>query len=288
VTVAPHVQLFVHEEGRGAPVIAVHGGPGLDSNYLTPDLQPLARQHRVIYYDQRGSGRSTLSERVNVQTLVSDLDALRQRLGLSKVALLGHSWGGGLAALYAAAHPGAVSRLVLVSSMPLRAAGLEVFERNLRNRLTGDENERLNRVMDARVRATTESQDIETCREYWAILLKAYYADPASVARSRAQPCGGSGIALANGLRVNASVFASLGNFDWTETMSRLRIPTLVIHGDEDPVPVESAVEWARTLPDARLLVLARSGHAPYVEQPDQFFRAVDQFLAGKWPAGAQ
>src|SRR5207248_7381684 len=118
VTVAPGVQLFVHEEGAGPPVIVVHGGPGLDSNYLAPDLQPLSQAHRVIYYDQRGSGRSTLSNRVTADMLVSDLDALRQRLRLSKIALLGHSWGSGLAALYAAAHPESVSRLVLVSSMP--------------------------------------------------------------------------------------------------------------------------------------------------------------------------
>ena len=288
VTVAPGVRLFVHEEGRGTPVVVIHGGPGLDSRSVAPDLEPLARRHRVIYYDQRGSGRSTLSAGVTADVMVRDLEALRQRLGLASVTLLGHSWGAGLAALYAAAHPTRVGRLVLVSSMPLRAVTLDVMEHNLLSRLTADENGRLRGVVRARLNATTEEEDVRSCREYWAILLKAYYADPAAAARSRGQACAGSGAALASGMRVNQSVLEGLGHFDWTSKMSQLRVPTLIIHGDADPLPVESASEWARTVPGARLLVLSNSGHAPFVEQPDQFFRAVDQFLDGQWPSEAR
>ena len=142
--------------------------------------------------------------------------------------------------------------------------------------------------MNARVAAATEEESVSSCREYWAILLKAYYADPAATARSRGEACAGSGAALASGLRVNSSVLRSLGNFDLTSKMSRLRMPTLILHGDVDPLPVESAFEWARTVPGARLLVLPRSGHAPFVEQPDQFFRAVDRFLDGQWPPEAR
>jgi proline iminopeptidase len=288
VTVAPDVRLFVQEEGRGTPVIVIHGGPGLDSRSVAPDLEPLARHHRVIFYDQRGSGRSTLSTDVTADVMVRDLDALRQRLGLARVALLGHSWGGGLAALYASAHPTRVSRLVLVSSMPLRAITLDVMEHNLFSRLTADESGKLRRIVHARLNATTEEEDVSSCRDYWAILLKAYYADPAAAARSRGEVCAGSGAALANGLRVNGSVLEGLGHFDLTSKMSRLRMPTLVIHGDVDPLPVESASQWAKTVPGARLLILPNSGHAPFVEQPDLFFHAVDQFLDGRWPSGAR
>src|SRR5579862_9366187 len=80
VTVAPDVRLFVQEEGRGTPVVVIHGGPGLDSRSLEPDLEPLTRRHRVIFYDQRGSGRSTLSADVTADVMVRDLEALRQQL----------------------------------------------------------------------------------------------------------------------------------------------------------------------------------------------------------------
>jgi len=229
-----------------------------------------------------------LSERVTADVLVRDLDALRQQLGLSSVALLGHSWGGGLAALYAVAHPTRVSRLVLVSSMPLRAGVLDAVERNLYSRLTTEERERLRAVTHDRLTARTEEEDVRSCREYWAILLKAYYADPAAAGRSRGQACAATGMALASGLRVNGSVFTDLGNFDWTSKMSKLRVPTLIVHGDVDPVPVESALEWAKVIRGARLLILSKSGHSPYVEQPEQFFHAVDQFLDGRWPSEAR
>src|SRR3954466_5503839 len=262
LTVAPEVRLFVHEEGQGGPVVVIHGGPGLDSRSIAADLEPLASRHRLIFYDQRGSGRSTVATGVTADEMVRDLDALRRGLGLASVALLGHSWGGGLAALYAAAHPASVSRLVLVSSMPLRAATLDVMERNLLSRLTTEEIAQLRRITRARLTATTEEEDVSSCQEYWAILLKAYYADPAAAARSRGQACAPPGAALANGLRVNGSVLASLGAFDLTPKMSRLRMPTLIIHGDVDPLPVESAFEWARAVPASRLLVLSNSGHA--------------------------
>src|SRR5438105_2969690 len=93
IRVAPGVELFVHEEGRGDPVLVLHGGPGLDSRYLSPDLAPLARHHRVIYYDQRGSGRSTVVADVTADVLVSDLEALRRALNLRQAPVLGHSWG---------------------------------------------------------------------------------------------------------------------------------------------------------------------------------------------------
>jgi proline iminopeptidase len=288
MTVAPGVRLFVHEEGRGTPVIVIHGGPGLHSRSLAADLEPLARHHRLVFYDQRGSGRSTLSRGVTADVMVRDLEALRRRLGLAKVTLLGHSWGAGLAALYASAHPTLVSRLVLVSSMPLRAVTLDVMEHTLLSRLTADENGRLRGVVRARMNATTGEEGVSACREYWAILLKAYYADPAAAARSRGEACAGSGAALSNGIRVNQSVLEGLGHFDWTSKMSQLRMPTLIIHGDADPLPVESAFEWARTVPGSRLLVLSKSGHAPFVEQPDKFFQAVDQFLDGQWPPEAR
>ena len=225
VTVAPDVRLFVQEEGHGTPLIVIHGGPGLDSRSVEPDLKRLARRHRVIFYDQRGSGRSTLSAGVTADEMVQDLDALRRGLGLSRVALLGHSWGGGLAALYASAHPANVSRLVLVSPMPLRAATLDIMERNLVSGLTTEEYAKLREIMNARVSATTEEENVSSCREYRAILLKAYYADPAATALSRGEACAGPGAALASGLRVNSSVLRSLGNFDLTSKMSRLRMP---------------------------------------------------------------
>jgi pimeloyl-ACP methyl ester carboxylesterase len=105
-------------------VVIVHGGAmGLAMDYIKPDLEPLTTTHTLIFYDQRGSGRSTLvtdPARMTVQSHVADLEAVRRHFGLDRLTLLGHSWGAGLAARYAAAHPQQVERLVLVGAMMIR------------------------------------------------------------------------------------------------------------------------------------------------------------------------
>jgi proline iminopeptidase len=288
VEVEPGVTLFVHEEGRGAPTVVVHGGPGLDSNYLAADLAPLARSRRLIFYDQRGSGRSTLRPDVTADRLVADLERLRTKLDLPRMALLGHSWGAGLAALYASKYPARVTRLVLVDAIPLTAEETALFGQALRSRLSPDEEVRLRDAAAARDLASTEQQHVDACRAYWDVLIRAYYAEPAAASRSKGQMCAASGAALANGRLVIQSVFGALDEFDWRGQMSSLAVPTLVVHGDKDPIPLETAREWRQTLRNARLLVLPNAGHMSYVEQPEAFFAAVGTFLSGRSPKDAQ
>lgn len=90
------VRLWYTESGKGSPVIVIHGGPGMDHDSLSADLGPLRARHRVIEYDQRGGGRSTLPADVALLTIdhhVDDLEALRKHLGLKRVTLLAHSFG---------------------------------------------------------------------------------------------------------------------------------------------------------------------------------------------------
>ena len=103
VTVGDGITVSVREAGTGAPIIALHGGPGF-RDYLAPDLEPLTSSFRVISYDQRGSGHSTVVTEPTLLTapaFVADLDRVRESLGMARVTLLGHPWGAGLAALYA-------------------------------------------------------------------------------------------------------------------------------------------------------------------------------------------
>jgi proline iminopeptidase len=124
--------LYSREIGRGQPVIVLHGGPDFDHGYLLPDLDRLADAFRLIYYDQRGRGRS--AERVQAEdvTLTSDLDDLdkvRQHFQLESPALLGHSWGAVLALEYALRHPTRVSHLILMNPAPASASDVAVFRK---------------------------------------------------------------------------------------------------------------------------------------------------------------
>jgi proline iminopeptidase len=285
VTVAEGVRLYVREVGRGSPIVVLHGGPGLDMNYLAADLTPLVTLppgNRLIFYDQRGSGRSTLSSNVTADQLVADLDALRVRLGLQRLTLLGHSWGAGLAVLYAAAHPDRVDRMILADAIAPRFSGLSGYGAELRSRLTEDERALVDAALAKRNAARTPAQHAAACRAFWGVFAKAYFSDQRAVARDKGDICAASGASIANGLAVNASVMAGLGQWDWRPAAATVAAPVLVIHGAEDPIRIDNAREWAETIPHARLVVLPRAGHMSYVEQPDAFFKAVTEFLGSR------
>src|SRR5215207_7637042 len=121
-TGADGVRLFYRKLGSGTDVVVVlHGGPG-GTMHNGEEVAPLAKGRTAIFYDQRGGGRSDLVSDPKLLTAnhhVRDLEALRQHFQLEQMSLLGISWGSGLAALYAADHPGRVTRLLLVSPMPV-------------------------------------------------------------------------------------------------------------------------------------------------------------------------
>lgn len=119
--------LYARTIGKGRPVIVLHGGPDFDQAYLLPEMDRLADAFRLIYYDQRGRGRSADNVRPEDVTLASDLDDLdrvRQHFRLDAPVLLGHSWGTVLALEYALRHPTRVSHLILMNPAPVSASQL--------------------------------------------------------------------------------------------------------------------------------------------------------------------
>ena len=114
------VSLFVRRIGSGPPTVVLHGGPGAHHDYLLPGFDALAVGRELIYYDQRGGGRSPVPRDVPVgwTEQVADLEALRERWSLDRLTLAGYSWGALLALLYALDHPQRVERLALISPAP--------------------------------------------------------------------------------------------------------------------------------------------------------------------------
>jgi pimeloyl-ACP methyl ester carboxylesterase len=107
--------------------------------------------------------------------------------------------------------------------------------------------------------------------------------------RSKGDFCAGGAASLANKIAsVDRFVLASLGDYDWRPGLKYVQAPALVVHGEADPIPVASAVEWASALPNARLMVMPGIGHFPYLEAPAAFFAAVERFVGGEWPEEAR
>jgi proline iminopeptidase len=285
------VRLFDRLLGPGRDtVVVIHGGPGLSFEYFGHELDPLAsRGHALLFYDQRGGGRSTLvsdSAGLQASRFAEDLEAVRRHFKLARLNTLSHSWGPAIIALYAARHPERLGRTILLDGIPIRASELAAAFQQLDSSRDSASRRRLQEA-EATMRAHPE--DPAACRAYYTIWFHPFFIDPGGPVSRRLEACSGSGAALRNHQeKVGRYTIASLGDYDWRGTMSRVHSPTLVIHGDKDFIPVAAAREWAETIPDARLYVMRGYGHFPYMEAPVPFFAAVDEFLKGGWPSEAE
>jgi proline iminopeptidase len=282
------VRLFYRLLGTGGdPVILIHGGPGLTSDYLADDMAPMARNHALFIYDQRGIGKSTLvsdSTKLAAQRYVEDLEAIRKHLRLEQLTLIGHSWGAAPAVLYAVQHPQRVHRMILVGTIPLTRSELAVAFQKL---AAGRDSVTRRRMTElSRIRQSNPS-DLTARHEYYRLWFTPFFATGSALNSMKGDVCAGSPASLKNKPFVDRFTFPSLGDWDWTTSLRNATAPTLIIHGELDPLPIESARKWAAALPNARLLELKGIGHFPYVEAPDAFFAAVDRFLRGDWPDGA-
>jgi proline iminopeptidase len=270
--------------------VAVHGGPGNTLESIRADLEPLAKNRRVIYYDQRGGGRSDLfrdAGSLHISKHIEDLEAIRKHFRLEKMSLLGNSWGGLLVSLYAAAHPDRVERLVLHSAASPTIGMLREFAGALPDRLPAEKRARFREVSNPRY--WVESKDPRAvCREFSQILLPAYFSKPERASRFRGDVCSGPEEAVRYQQHVNMQIWRSLGEWDVRPSLAAVKAPVLVVHGLKDPIPLVSSEAWAKSYPNARLFILEDSGHIPHVEEPELFFPAVETFLKGGWPPKAK
>lgn len=285
------LQIFQRTLGSAADTLFVlHGGPGFAMDYLVDDLAPLARHLRLVFHDQRGTGKSSLvtgAAALHAERLVDDIEALRGRSGLERIHLLGHSWGAGLAALYALRYPERVGRIVLVGPIPPRKSGLvRTFEGIAANR-PADEAARLQAASEA---WRADPGNADTCRAFYRIWYAPFFGDRSMLDRTRGDFCAGTPASLRNKVEhVDRYTLESLGDYDWRQALRSVQAPTLVVHGSVDVIPVETAREWTAALPDSRLMLMEGIGHFPYLEAREPFIEAVSRFVqSGRWPADAR
>ncbi len=263
------VRLFERRVGSGPPVVVLHGGPGAHHDYLLPGFDLLAEGRTLIYYDQRGGGRSAVERDVPVgwQEQVADLEALREGWQLERLVLAGYSWGALLALLYATEHPGRVERLALVSPAPAHRAARAEFERRLAARNADPALLAERQRMRDEGLATSDPERFR--RRSFELSVAGYFHDPARAADLTPFRVTG---------RTQQEVWESLGEYDLRPALAELSLPAIVLHGDADPIPIEAAEETAGLL-GATFHRLADCGHVPYVEALDDFRRLLDAFL---------
>ncbi len=263
------VNLFTRTVGSGPDVVVLHGGPGAHHDYLLPQFDSLAVGRRLRYYDQRGGGRSPVSRKVAVgwRDHVADLHALISFWELEPATVVGYSWGGLLALLFATEHPDQVGRLALVSPAPTHSAARHDYQQRLDARMYAPEITRARREL--RESGLRDSDPAAYRQRAFELAVAGYFFQP-SEARSLTP--------FLVTLHTHRSVWASLGEYDLRDRLGSLTVPTLVLHGKDDPIPLSTARETAKLL-RGRLTVLERCGHVPHVENPQGFLAALNGFL---------
>lgn len=293
VTTPDAARLFYRAIGSAKDtIIAIHGGPGVDLESIYGDFLPLAKKHTVIFYDQRGTGRSTLppdTTTLNATQQVKDLDAVRRFFHLTRVTLVAHSYGPLLAATYAIAHPDVVSRMVFFGPVPPRRGDFwQRFAASMQTKL--DSTQRRAMASANRRLADTSASDAairQGCTEYWALAMRPRLAQPdRKPSMIHADLCASDARGIRYGLtRTNGAVMGSYGDWDIRAALRNVPAPTLVIHGEQESIPMDLVAEWVTALPHASLVKIPRAAHFTYAERPDLVWPAVEKFLAQSLPA---
>jgi len=260
---------------QGAPrLLVLHGGPGADHRYMLPQMLHLGEEFDLLFYDQRGGGRSRSDARVPItwQTHVEDMAAIVSELGLDPLSIVGYSWGAMLGLLYTieqrknAALP-APARLTLINPAPLTRSYRQQFEDEFARRQASPE---IQQLRDELTQSDLRERDPEAYRpRAFERSVAGYFSDP----RNAKDLTPFRVVA-----RVQQSVWESLGDFDLVQELSGVKIPSIIVHGRDDPIPLASSSEAARAL-GTKCIVLDDCGHVPYVEQPARLFAAIDPFL---------
>jgi proline iminopeptidase len=294
--VAPDVTLYTFSRGSGALVIVVHGGPGVPPAGPWPGLEPLTASHEILYYHQRGCGRSTrpfdrlpegntferiqtLEQKLGLGAQIADLERLRLSRSAGRVILVGHSWGGYLASLYAAEFPERVAGLVLVSPAPMIVfpEAPDLFDAMATALPPG----RREAFAQTRARYLDIDGLIERSEAELGALageLDAFYVEAAR-ARGLAVPPAAS-TAERGGWLVWAMYLSGGRAHDFSAALRRVTAPVLVIHGERDLQSEAVTRRYLDYFPNARLEVFPHVGHFAHWEAAGSFATMVGRFFA--------
>jgi proline iminopeptidase len=270
---APGATIWYEVRGSaaGRPLIMVNGGPGFDHNYVlcSDAWDAIAKKRRVVFYDQRGNGRSgalTKEQTCTVADQVSDLEALRAELHADKIDLLGHSWGGYLVMAYAARHPEHVAHLLIVDSASPKWTDTDfifkyVFPEGIDKQGSLD-------FYDALGDSVSGANSLH---EYLGMLFVSGEKRDEFLSRSADYHYARS---------VNEVLNTDLNRIDMWPVLPSFTMPTLVITGRYDcNVAPSTAWKIHKAIPGSKWKVFEKSGHLPYFEEPEAFARTVDEFV---------
>lgn len=268
-------QLFISEDGEGEPLIVIHGGPGLNHSYFKPHLDPLAEKIKVVYYDQRACGESSLpsTDSLSLSFFVDDIEGIRKSLGVEKVNILAHSWGAILAVNYGLKYPKHVKKMILSNPVALNMEYQAESMKLLKAKSTKQDS--IDRA------ALIESPGFKNHEVATSEALTKSFFLPSFYDRSKI-----SALDLefpSNYHEATGMLYKGLGkdlqSYDFYEEIKAFSFPVLVVVGSADNIPIAALERIAENVQHSKLIVFEKSGHFPFIEEPENFNQTILDFL---------
>ena len=268
--------LYLKQSGTGEPVLFVHGGPGLSHDYFLPHVSALSDKFSLIFYDQRGCGRSAIDlekDEVSLDHFVNDMAGILEVLSLEKVHVVAHSFGGLLAMKFATVYPDKVKSLVLCNSVSASKEFDQLAKQKQQSAMTPADNLARSAIFAS---ADFKNGSPQSYEQLFKISFRRAFYDTLLIdsLHLRLNDNFGKSSKLLFGLG------ADLVSYDYHPALSGLNVPTLVIHGAADLIPIEVSQKLAGTVPGAQLIVLEKSGHFPFIEQNEEFMTVIGSFIS--------
>ncbi|NNE14016.1 MAG: alpha/beta fold hydrolase [Saprospiraceae bacterium] len=270
-------QLYYNIYGVGDTIVVLHGGPGFSHKYLKPQFDSLlSTQFTLFYFDQRGSGWSDGQDdtlNLKIENFVEDLDLIRKRFKISKLNLLGHSFGGLLGMYYSVKYPKNVSSLILVDP---DAASFELRTpyqiETINSRLTVEQNLYLDSLENT---DNFKNYDPAIYTKYYKSYLTTYFANPLDTSKLK---LGFDSISVPKINRTNSIVRMNLGEYDIHNQISAINCRTLILQGTESVFSVEGAIAIQNKIPKSEVHLIENCGHFEYIESPKTFKNLILEF----------
>jgi len=272
------VNHFIRKMGKGEPMLVLHGGPGLFHDYLIPHFKKLAANYQVIFYDQRGCGKTDFpadTSTISMDNYIEDVEGIRKYLKLDKVILVGHSFGAILAVNYAKKYSSNISKLILVSPGP---ATSEYFDQSFNNMQSKRKDEDTKALIETMMSEEFSKRDPVAFKKTVLLGDKVNLIDQEKIEDLYA-PMNFDTNNSQKMLLVNSIMEKTFFDYDLTEGIDAISTPTLVVIGDLDNVPFASAQLIVESIKGARLEVIKKSCHYPFYETPKKFNKVIDNFL---------
>lgn len=259
VTSKDGAKIFVQEFGKGAPVILLAGGPGLNPDYLQPLWDTLSKNYRWIVLNERGTGKSILpvvdSVSMSMDNYVNDIEALRKYLKLEKLTLAGHSWGGMLCMVYLAKEPKHVKKIILLDSGGPSEKFTKRFDDNVDKKLTQSD------------RAEVKRLDSLGLDDSNAKLPGYFYDRSRALAAVKAMPENMYG--QQDVFKYTATNYFA-GSDLMMKNLKKTTAPVFLIEGEVDPMGEATAMDIKEVLPQTEIHFINHAGHFPWLENPTQ------------------